>query len=242
KLRGDAVVFTAHYDHLGKGAPEDGDDIYNGAADNASGVATLLETARAFTLLPRHPRRSLLFIACAAEEGGLRGSEFYAGHPVVPASRTAANINMDGTPVWGQPRDFTFLGADRSTLRSVIAEASGALGFTVVPDPHPEQGSFYRSDQFNFAKVGIPAFSIDPGLDYIGKPAGYGSRIWDEYEEKRYHRPKDEYDPGFDLSGSAATARIALFIGERVAQASAMPRWNAGDEFEAARRASDASR
>ncbi len=242
KLRDEAVVYTAHYDHLGKGAPEDGDDIYNGAADNASGVATLLETARAFTLLPRPPRRSLLFIACAAEEGGLRGSEYYASHPLVPAAQTAANINMDGTPVLGQPRDFTFLGADRSTLRTVIGEAATALGFTVVADPHPEQGSFYRSDQFNFAKVGIPAFSIDPGLDYIGKPPGYGEKMWEEYEEKRYHRPKDEYDPGFDLSGSAATARIAFYIGDRVAQAPAMPRWNPGDEFEAVRRKPGASR
>jgi len=238
KLREEAIVFTAHYDHLGRGAPEGGDDIYNGAADNASGVATMLETARAFTLLPRPPRRSLLFIACAAEEGGLRGSEYYAAHPLVPLARTAANVNMDGTPVWGQPRDFTFLGADRSTLGEVVREAARALGFTVIPDPHPDQGSFYRSDQFNFAKVGVPAFSLDPGLDYIGKPPGYGQRIWEEYEETRYHRPKDEYDPAFDLSGSAQTARIALFIGYRVAQAQAPPRWNAGDEFEAARRAS----
>ncbi len=238
KLREEAVVFTAHYDHLGRGAPEGDDDIYNGAADNASGVATMLETARVFTLLSRPPRRSLLFIACAAEEGGLRGSEYYAAHPVVPLARTAADVNMDGTPVWGQPRDFTFLGADRSTLGEVVREVARALGFTVIPDPHPDQGSFYRSDQFNFAKVGVPAFSLDPGLDYIGKPPGYGQRIWEEYEEMRYHRPKDEYDPAFDLSGSAQTARIALFIGYRVAQAQAPQRWNAGDEFEAARRAS----
>ena len=235
KVRDQAVVYTAHYDHLGRGVPEDGDDIYNGAQDNASGVATLLETARLYTLLPRPPKRSVLFIACAAEEGGLRGSEYYAVHPVVPTHLTAANINMDGTPVWGQPRDFTFLGADRSTLRDVVDEASRVLGFKPVADPHPEQGSFYRSDQFNFAKVGIPAFSLDPGLDYLGKPPGYGEMIWKEYEEKRYHRPKDEYDPAFDLSGSAQTARIAMYIGYRVAQADAMPQWNKGDEFAAAR-------
>jgi len=235
KLRDQAVVYTAHYDHLGRGNPEDGDDIYNGAQDNASGVATLLETARLYTLLPNPPRRSVLFIACAAEEGGLRGSEYYAGHPVVPTHLTAANINMDGTPVWGQPRDFTFLGADHSTLREVVDDASRVLGFKPVADPHPEQGSFYRSDQFNFAKVGIPAFSLDPGMDYLGKPAGYGEKIWNEYEEKRYHRPKDEYDPAFDLSGSAQPARIAMYVGYRVAQAEAMPQWNKGDEFSAAR-------
>ncbi len=238
-LREEAVVFTAHYDHLGKGVHEGDDDIYNGAFDNASGVATLLEIARASTLLrgTARPRRSLLFIACAAEEGGLRGSEYYAAHPVVPTERTAANINMDGTPIWGQPRDFTFLGADRSSLRQVVQEASRALGFAVVPDPHPEQGSFYRSDQFNFAKVGIPAFSLDPGLDYVGKPAGYGQKIWEEYEANRYHRPKDEYDASFDLSGSAATARIALYIGDRISLARALPEWKRGDEFEAARKA-----
>ncbi len=237
KLRDQAVVYTAHYDHLGRGNPEDGDDIYNGAQDNASGVATLLETARLFSLLDRPPRRSILFIACAAEEGGLRGSEYYASHPIVPTHLTAANINMDGTPVWGQPADFTFLGADRSTLRDFVAEASRAVGFRVAADQHPEQGSFYRSDQFNFAKVGIPAFSLDPGLDYVGKPEGYGQKIWQEYEDKRYHRPKDEYDPAFDLSGSAQSARIALYIGYRVAQTDALPRWNKGDEFAAARTA-----
>jgi Zn-dependent M28 family amino/carboxypeptidase len=237
KLRDQAVVYTAHYDHLGRGNPEDGDDIYNGAQDNASGVATLLETARLFSLLPSPPRRSILFIACAAEEGGLRGSEYYATHPIVATHLTAANINMDGTPVWGQPEDFTFLGADRSSLASVIGEASQVLGFKVVPDQHPEQGSFYRSDQFNFAKVGIPAFGLDPGLEYIGKPKGYGEKIWQEYEEKRYHRPKDEYDSSFDLSGSAQSARIALYVGYRVSQADDMPQWNKGDEFAPARAA-----
>jgi Zn-dependent M28 family amino/carboxypeptidase len=235
RLAREAVVFTAHYDHLGVGTPEEGDDIYNGAADNASGVATLLETARAFTLLPRAPKRTLLFIACAAEEGGLRGSEYYAAHPVVPSHQTAANINMDGLPVWGEPRDFTFLGADRSSLQKVVEEAAAALRFRIVPDPHPEQGSFYRSDQFSLAKAGIPAFSIDPGNDYIGKPDGYGDRIWEEYEARQYHRPKDEYDAAFDLQGTAAVARIALYTGYRIAEAKGMPQWNAGDEFAAAR-------
>lgn len=235
KLAKEAVVFTAHYDHLGVGTPEEGDAIYNGAADNASGVATLLETARAFTLLPRPTRRSLLFIACAAEEGGLRGSEYYASNPVVPTHLTAADINMDGLPVWGEPRDFTFLGADRSTLLKVIDEAALALRFRIVPDPHPDQGSFYRSDQFSLAKVGIPAFSIDPGNEYAGKPPGYGEKIWEDYEKRQYHRPKDEYDPAFDLSGAAAAARIALYTGYRIAESEAMPRWNPGDEFAAAR-------
>jgi Zn-dependent M28 family amino/carboxypeptidase len=236
RLREEAVIYTAHYDHLGRGTPEDGDDIYNGAFDNASGVATLLETARAFTQLPAAPRRSLLFIACAAEEQGLRGSEYYAAHPVVPPARTAAAINYDGTPVWGQPSDYTFLGADHSSLAGIVREAAAALGFRAVADPHPEQGSFYRSDQFNLAKVGVPAFSLDPGLDYVGKPAGWGETMWEDYEAKRYHRPKDEYEPGLDFSGSAMTARIGVYVGWRVAQEPVPPRWNPGDEFEAARK------
>jgi Zn-dependent M28 family amino/carboxypeptidase len=236
-LKEQTVIFTAHYDHLGRGTPEGGDDIYNGARDNASGVATMIEAARLLTLLPKPPRRDLLFIACAAEEGGLRGSEYYAAHPVVPTHLTAANINLDGMSVWGEPRDFSFLGAERSSLNEVVTAASKALGFRVVTDPHPEQGSFYRSDQFNFAKVGIPAFSLDPGLDFVGKPQGYGERMWKDYEEKRYHRPDDEYDTSFDLSGSATAARIASYIGYQVAQADALPRWNPGDEFAAARTA-----
>ena len=235
KLSAEAVVYTAHYDHLGVGTPEDGDAIYNGAEDNASGVATLIETARVFGLLPHPPKRTVLFIACAAEEGGLRGSEYYASHPVVPTRLTAANINMDGLPVRGQPRDYTFLGAERSTLQQVVKEASMALDFTIVPDPHPEQGSFFRSDQFSMARVGIPAFSINPGNDYIGKPAGYGESVWQQYRKVQYHRPKDEYDADFDLSGAAAAARIALYTGSKVADAPAMPAWNAGDEFAAAR-------
>jgi Zn-dependent M28 family amino/carboxypeptidase len=142
---------------------------------------------------------------------------------------------MDGLPVWGEPRDFTFLGADRSSLQKVVEEAASALRFRIVPDPHPEQGSFYRSDQFSLAKAGIPAFSIDPGNEYIGKPEGYGDRIWEEYEARQYHRPKDEYDAAFDLQGTAAVARIALYTGYRIAEAKGMPQWNPGDEFAAAR-------
>jgi Zn-dependent M28 family amino/carboxypeptidase len=235
RLRDQFVVYTAHYDHLGKGNPEGDDDIYNGAADNASGVATMLEAARAFTLLPAAPRRSLLFIACAAEEGGLRGSEFFVRHPTVPIGRIAANINLDGMPVWGEPRDFTLLGADRSDLDAVVRETARVLKFKPTPDSHPEQGFFYRSDQFNFARAGVPAYSLEAGLDYIGKPAGWGEQKYQEYRTRRYHRPGDEYDPAFDLSGAVAAARIAFHTGLQVAQAASMPSWRKGDEFEAAR-------
>jgi Zn-dependent M28 family amino/carboxypeptidase len=240
KAAAETVVFTAHYDHLGIGPAEDGDAIYNGAADNASGVSALLETARAMKALPRAPKRTLLFIACAAEEAGLRGSESYVRHPVVPLDRTLADINMDGLPVWGQPHDYNFMGGDRSTLRSVIGDAARALDFEVISDPHPDQGSFYRSDQFNFARAGVPAFGIHPGVRYLGKPEGWGEAKWKEYEAKQYHRPKDEYDPAFDLSGMAQVARIATYVGWRVAETSVPPEWNEGDEFAAARAASRA--
>ena len=236
RLRDEAVVVMAHYDHLGIGPAENGDAIYNGAADNASGVAALLETARLFTLLPRAPRRTLLFMAVGAEEGGLRGSEYYVRHPVVPLERTVAALNMDGLPVDGAPRDYTFLGSDRTTLRDLVRDASRVLDFDVIPDPHPDQGSFFRSDQFNFAKAGVPSMSIDPGVDYKGKPAGFGEQAWKEYEEKRYHRPTDAYDEAFDFSGMRDVVRIALYAGWRLAETEGKPAWNPGDEFAPARR------
>jgi Zn-dependent M28 family amino/carboxypeptidase len=234
-LAAEAVVYSAHYDHLGIGPPENGDAIYNGAADNASGVAALLETARLFTALPRAPRRTLLFMACAAEEGGLRGSEYYAKHPVVPLEHTAAALNMDGLPVDGAPRDYTFLGAERSTLKDLVRDAARVLDFDVIPDPHPDQGSFFRSDQFNFARAGVPAMSIDPGVNYRGKPAGWGEQAWKEYEQKRYHRPTDAYDESFDLSGMRDVVRIALYLGWRIAETEAPPVLDPADEFAPAR-------
>ena len=236
KLKEEAVVVMAHYDHLGIGPAENGDAIYNGAADNASGVAALLETARLFTLLPRAPRRTLLFMAVGAEEGGLRGSEYYVRHPVVPLERTVAALNMDGLPVDGAPRDYTFLGSDRTTLRDLVRDASRVLDFDVIPDPHPDQGSFFRSDQFNFAKAGVPSMSIDPGVNYKGKPAGFGEQAWKEYEEKRYHRPTDAYDEAFDFSGMRDVVRIALYAGWRLAETEGKPAWNPGDEFAPTRR------
>jgi Zn-dependent M28 family amino/carboxypeptidase len=236
KLGAEAVIFTAHYDHLGIGPAENGDAIYNGAADNASGVAALLETARLVEALPRAPRRTILFMACAAEESNLRGSEYYAKHPVVPLQKTAAALNMDGLAVDGAPRDYTFLGAERSTLKDLVREAAEVLHFDVIPDPHPDQGSFFRSDQFNFARAGVPAMSIDPGVDYRDKPPGWGERAWKEYEEKRYHRPTDAYDEAFDLSGMRDVVRIALYLGWRIAETETPPALDPDDEFAPARR------
>jgi Zn-dependent M28 family amino/carboxypeptidase len=237
-LKDQAVVVTAHYDHLGLGDPDDkGDRIYNGAYDNASGVATMLELARAFRLASVKPRRSVLFLAVTAEEQGLRGSDYYATHPTFPAGKMAANFNLDGVSVLGISSDMTFLGGDRSSLRGLIEEASKEFGFAIAPDPHPEQGSFYRSDHFNFAKVGVPSVSVEHGLLFQGKEPGWGEQQWQEYNTRRYHRPSDQYDPSWDLEGAERTAQIVFYLVYRAANADTMPTWNSGDEFAAAREA-----
>lgn len=237
-LKDEAIVVTAHYDHLGLGEPDEtGDRIYNGAYDNASGVATMLEIARAFRLATVKPRRSIVFIAAAAEEQGLRGSEYYAAHPSFAPGKIAANFNLDGVSVLGATKDMTFLGGDRSTLKEYIAEAAKEFGFSVTPDAHPEQGFFYRSDHFNFAKIGVPSVSIEHGQTFDGKDPGWGEQQWKEYNDKRYHRPSDEYQQGWDLAGAEKTAMIVFYLAYRVSGADAMPSWNSGDEFAAAREA-----
>jgi Zn-dependent M28 family amino/carboxypeptidase len=236
-LRDEAVFFTAHYDHLGIGdASETGDRIHNGAVDNASGVSILLELARVFSRSPVRPRRSIVFMGVAAEEGGLRGSAFYATHPIVPISKIAAVVNLDGIPLDGETSDFVFLGAERSSLRANALRAAQDIGFEIAPDPHPEQGSFYRSDQFSFAKAGVPGFLLDPGTRYVGKPENWGAERFREYNQKRYHRPSDEYRDDMDFSGAAKVAKIAFHVAWQVACEDALPAWNSGDEFEAARK------
>ncbi|MGH9869891.1 MAG: M20/M25/M40 family metallo-hydrolase [Candidatus Polarisedimenticolia bacterium] len=237
-LKDQAVVVTAHYDHLGLGDPDDkGDRIYNGAYDNASGVATMLELARAFRLASVKPRRAVLFAAVTAEEQGLRGSEYYAAHPTFPAGKIAANVNMDGVSVMGITKDMTFLGGERSSLKTLIEDASKEFGFTIAPDAHPEQGSFYRSDHFNFARIGVPSISVKHGLMFDGKDPGWGEAQWQEYNNTRYHRPGDQYESGWDLEGAEKTAQIVFYLVYRAAVDDSMPRWNPGDEFAAAREA-----
>lgn len=235
-LREEAVFFTAHYDHLGIGDGDSGDRIHNGAVDNASGVAVLLELARVFSRSPVRPRRSLVFMGVAAEEGGLRGSAYYAANPIVPIGKIAAVVNIDGIPLDGETSDFVFLGAERSTLRANAERAAKDLRFEITPDPRPEQGSFYRSDQFSFAKAGVPGFLLDPGTRYAGKPENWGVERFREYNEKRYHRPGDEYRDDMDFSGAAKVGKIAFHVGWQIACEDALPAWNAGDEFEAARK------
>ncbi len=238
KLKEQAVVYSAHHDHLGVGEGVGGDNIYNGAVDNASGTAILLELARAFTGAPVRPRRSILFVALAAEEGGLRGSQYYAAHPVVAAGKTAANINYDGIMFLGRTRDAQLLGIERTTLEPIAQRAARELGFRLVADQHPEQGYYYRSDHFSLAKVGIPAVSLDLGTDVVGQPASWGEQQEAEYRQKRYHQPSDEFDSNWDYAAAVQAAEIGIFIGWEAAIQEALPGWKKGDEFEAARLAS----
>jgi Zn-dependent M28 family amino/carboxypeptidase len=237
-VKDEAVIFSAHWDHLGVGDPVNGDAIYNGAADNATGCAMIIEIARAWAALPQKPRRSAIFLAVTAEEAGLRGSEYYGQHPVVPAGKTAAAINLDMFMPFGRARDVNVTGAERTTLYPLVEEASHRFGLTITPDPRPEAGVYYRSDHFSFARVGIPSFSIDQGIDLMGKPAGTGKKLFDEFEDKHYHQPSDEYRDDWDFTGMEHYSRFAMLIGVNAANLSKMPTWHAGDEFLPARVAS----
>ncbi|HET6201484.1 MAG TPA: M28 family peptidase [Planctomycetota bacterium] len=229
--REETVVYTAHYDHLGVGLPEGGDAIYNGAVDNGSGCATVLEIARLFAALARPPARSVYFLFPTAEEGGLRGSEFFVAHPPVSLPRIAANLNLDGVAVDGEPTEYFANGYERSTLRGAVERTARGLGVNLVPDPHPEQGFFYRSDHFNFARGHVPAVSISPGLAFAGKPEGWGEERFQDYRKNRYHRPGDEFDPRWDLEGLKKTARFAFVLGALIADDARMPVYVPGDEF-----------
>ena len=216
-LEGDAVLFSAHWDHFGIGIPVNGDAIYNGAADNATGCAMLLEIARAWSRLPEKPRRSALFIFVTAEEQGLLGSAFYARHPVVLPSRTALAVNLDMFFPFGRTKDVQVNGAERTPVWPLVEEAVRRMNFEIAPDPQPEQGHYFRSDHFSFARAGIPAFSIDRGNVYLGKPAGFGDRIFEEFNSTRYHQPSDEYHDDWDFSGMEQYARLAFLINQMVA-------------------------
>ncbi|MDH3255859.1 MAG: M28 family peptidase, partial [Acidobacteriota bacterium] len=230
------VVYTAHHDHLGVGKPNDaGDDIYNGALDNASGVSQVLAIAEAFTVLPEPPRRSILFAFVAAEEQGLLGSEYFAQHPTVAPGKMAANINYDGANIWGKTTDVTYIGYGKSSLDAVVDAFAAEQGRIVKPDQFPDRGYFYRSDQFNLAKIGVPAIYLDTGTDFVGRPAGWGKEQIDLWTETHYHQPSDELIADWNFDGIVDDVVLGFKCGYWVAQADAMPMWNAGDEFEAAR-------
>jgi hypothetical protein len=236
QLRKEAVVFTAHWDHLGRDAnvPPGKDGIYNGALDNASGCALMLSVARAATEAP--PKRSLIFVFVTAEEQGLLGSKWYAEHPTIPPGRIAANINADSINKWGRTTDVGLLGLGKSSLDNVVKEVAAAQGRTVHGDPFPDRGAFYRSDQFELARIGVPVVHARGGPDYVGRPAGWGQQQQEEFERRDYHQVTDEYHGDWDLSGAVQDGQLDLVVGLRVANAPAMPQWTPGDEFEKARK------
>ncbi len=229
-LKNEYVVYTAHWDHFGK-TPE---GIFHGAVDNASGTAALLEVARAFTRATR-PKRSILFISVTAEEQGLLGSEYYAIAPLYPLAKTAADINMDGLNVHGRTRDMTLVGFGASELDDYAAAAAADQGRTVHGDGEPEKGFYYRSDHFNFAKLGVPALDPDDGVEFVGKPADYGQKIRDDYTNHRYHTPNDVVTADWDLSGAAEDLKLLLAVGYRIAEAKRFPEWRPGNEFKTVR-------
>ena len=234
-LKDQYVVYTAHWDHLGVGAPVNGDKIYNGALDNASGVAQLLEIAGTFAKNKPQPKRSILFVMVTAEEQGLLGSQYYSVTPIYPLAKTLANINIDGVNQWGRTKDITVIGLGASDLDDYLRDAAAEQGRTLRPDPEPEKGFYYRSDHFNFAKQGVPALYTDTGIDYVGKPPEYSKQKRDEYTEKDYHAPSDEVKPDWDLSGASEDGELLYLVGYRVANADKFPEWKAGNEFKAKR-------
>lgn len=229
RLRDEAVVVTAHFDHLGIGTPKNGDAIYNGALDNASGCAGFLALARA--LKDAKPRRSILFLAVTAEEQGLLGSEWYARHPTWERRNIVANFNFDGMNIWGRTRDLRLVGYGRSTLtEDVLAEAS-TRGRKVLPDANPETGMFYRSDHFNFARIGVPSVYPGSGSDFL-EDGDTRRSVQRSYTALHYHQPSDEIDARWRLDGAVDDLRLWLAVLSRVADADRRPKWTKGDEFE----------
>lgn len=236
------VVYMAHWDHLGKGLALAGDTIYNGAVDNATGVAGLLTIARAYRQLLATPSRSVLFLAVTAEESGLIGSEHYARNPLVPLEKTAAVINMDGLQPLGRARDIEVVGSGASELELLLADAAKRQGRVVKPDSRPEHGYFYRSDHFNLAKQGVPALYTKSGVDLRDRPPGTGQAMLDAYTRERYHKQTDDYDPAWDVSGSIEDLRLLFEVGLRVATSPVWPEWSVDSEFRALREESRAAR
>ena len=234
-LKNQYVIYTAHWDHLGRDTTRPGDQIFNGALDNATGTAALIELAKAFTQARPAPKRTILFLAVTAEEKGLAGAKFYAENPLYPLDQTLADINMDGVNQWGRTTDITVIGYGNSTLDDVLRDLATPLGRTLAPDAEPEKGFFYRSDHFEFAKQGVPALYVEAGIDYLDKPAGYGRQKRDEYTSNDYHKPSDEMKPDWDLSGAVEDLRLLYAVGLRVANDPVWPAWKPGTEFKATR-------
>ncbi|QEC41416.1 M28 family metallopeptidase [Pseudobacter ginsenosidimutans] len=231
------IIYTAHWDHLGVGkADEKGDSIYNGAMDNASATAGLIEIARAFKSLPTPPERTIILLAVTAEEQGLLGSEYYAQNPIYPVAQTVANINMDVLNPFGKTADIIVVGRGQSDLEDYLQEAATKAGRHISYETHPEAGYYYRSDHFNFAKVGIPALYTERGIDVVGKGKEYGEQLDKEYNDQRYHRPADNYDAAtWTMEGAIDDLQLLFQVGKRLAFETRLPEWKKGSEFKAIR-------
>ena len=238
KLADQAVIFMAHHDHLGLAAErnEKGDNIYNGAIDNASGTGALLTIARACASLPERPRRSLMIAAVGAEEQGLLGSLFMAENPPIPAGNMAAVINIDGLNIIGPTHDVNVIGLGKSSMDSLVEGIARWQKRVVAPDAFPDRGYYYRSDQFSLAKVGVPGVYLHSGVNVVGKPDGWGKEQLELWTKTKYHQPSDEYSDDWDLRGAVQDVRLLFYVGLQAARQDELPKWNAGDEFEAARK------
>ncbi|HLZ40705.1 MAG TPA: M28 family peptidase [Candidatus Sulfotelmatobacter sp.] len=235
KLADEAILYTAHYDHFGIRADMPGDNIFNGADDNATGCGILLELARAFGTALGRPRRSILFAAVTAEEQGLLGSEYLAKHPPIPAGKISLDLNYDDVKPLGAPEDVEVSGAERTSFYPLVQATAKEFRLAIRPDVRPEAGHFYRSDHFSLARVGIPSFSINEGMKFRGHPESWGLDQEKEYVEKHYHQPSDEYHPEMDFVGDSAMARFGFALGWEAASMPKLVGWQRGDEFEAAR-------
>lgn len=233
----EVIIYTSHWDHLGIGKPDEtADSIYNGAFDNASGTAGLIELARAFKSMKVQPERTIILLAVTAEEQGLWGSAYYAQNPIYPTSKTVANINIDGLNPFEKTKDIIIVGEGQSELEEYLKEAAEKAGRVIAFENHPEAGYYYRSDHFNFAKVGVPALYTSNGIDVIGKEAGYGEKREKEYNEKHYHRPSDEFDSAtWTFEGGLEDLKLFFQVGKRLAFEEKMPQWKNGSEFKAIR-------
>ena len=236
KRVGEAVLYTAHYDHFGIRPDMPGDNIFNGAADNATGCGILLELAHAFATAGQHPPRSIIFAAVTAEEQGLRGSEYLGLHPPMPANQISLDLNFDDIPPLGEPEETEVSGSERTSFYPIVEATSKDFKLAIRPDARPEAGHFYRSDHFSLARVGIPAFSVNAGMKYKDHPPEWGLQQAEEYVDKRYHKPSDEYSPEMDFRSDAVIARFGLALGWKAALLPELIQWEPGDEFEAARR------
>ncbi len=234
-LRDQYVIYTSHWDHFGIGPEVNGDRIYHGAVDNATGIGGLIEIARAYTVLPRPPKRSVLFLAVTAEEQGLLGSTYYALNPIYPLARTLAVINMDALNVYGRTKDLTITGLGNSDLDDYATQVAAKQGRTVKPDPTPEKGSYYRSDHFPFAMQGVPALASGGGIDYVDRPADFGRMKREAYIAHDYHQPSDVIKADWDVSGMVQDAQYYFLVGYRVSQAEKFPEWKSGSEFKSRR-------